>query len=187
MKHQIFLNKHIFLWSIFFLFPNTFLYTKSQNNQKKEQILAKKIDQNSDENVLDVIEEEEQLALDDERLMKEILEIISFSYTELIDLSALYFCGIVNWDKLSDQIIMICNKDFFKILKLFSWYVPAVLKNPKISHWIKFKKLGYIAICIVLFWYISKEIFQEKNQHKGIKFDGNDILMGHRQHPYLNL
>lgn len=185
MKYTVYLN-YIFMYGIFFLSHNLVLAEMDEIPKLDGQSHEGK-DKESYENKLDVSEQDEQSLLDDEKLSEEIVNIISLSYKEIIDLSALYFCGLVDWDRLYDQMITLAHKDFFKIIKLFSWYIPSILKNPKISNFIKIKKSLYVGCCIIMFWYISKEIFQKKTTSKGIKIDKDDIPLSPRQRPSINL
>lgn len=173
MKYPTYLIYYAFIVIIFFLFPQSYIYAESEEKQTTE--IESLSDKPSDE--------DEELALDDEKLMQEILEIISVSYKDIIDLSALYFCGLIDWDKLSEQMITLLHKDFFKALKLFSWYIPAILKNPKVSTFTKIKKSTYVACCIAISWYLYKEIFQGKVNQKNINIGGDSTLLDHRQHP----
>lgn len=177
---------YIFLCGIFFLSHN-FMFAEMDKAPKADTELHENKDEGHDENKLETPEEDEQLLLDDEKLSEEIFDIILLSYKEVIDLSALYFCGLVDWDRLYNQMITLAHKDFFKIIKLFSWYIPAIIKNPKVSNFIKIKKSLYVACCIIMFWYISKEIFQGQASRKGIRIDNDDISLSPRQRPSINL
>jgi hypothetical protein len=185
MKYAVYLN-YIFICGIFFLSHNL-VFAEIDETSKVDTASHENKDTESHPSNLDASEEDEQLLLDDEKLSEEIFDIILLSYKEIIDLSALYFCGLVNWDKLYDQIITLAHKDFFKIIKLFSWYIPAILKNPKISNFIKIKKSVYVACCILMFWYVSKEVFQGQVVRKGIRIDSDDIPFSPRQRPSTNL
>ncbi len=185
MKYTIYLN-YIFICGIF-ISSHNHIFAEKDETPKIDTVHHEDKDKEPDENKLDTLEHDEQFLLDDEKLSEEIFNIISVSYKEIIDLSALYFCGLIDSDKLYDQMITLAHKDFFKIIKLFSWYIPSILKNPKISNFIKIKKSLYVGCCIIMFWYISKEIFQKKGVSRGIKIDHNDELLSPRQRPCTNL
>jgi hypothetical protein len=185
MKYTVYLN-YIFIYGVLFL-PHNLVLAAMDEVSKIDAPSHENKDKEPEKNASGASKEDEQLLLEDEKLSEEILNIISFSYKEVIDLSALYFCGLIDSDKLYDQIITLAHKDFFKIIKLFSWYIPSILKNPKISKFVKFKKSLYVGCCILTFWYVSKEVFQGKVVRKGIKIDPDEVELSPRQRPSINL
>jgi len=178
---------YIFIAAILFIVPETFVKAEFEEITREKN----KEEQSSDNESFrqDSLQEEddEQLLLDDEKLKQEIFDIILISYKDIIDLSALYFCGLIDSDKLCDQVKTLLHKDLFKVLKLFSWYIPAVIKNKKVSTSIKIKKSIGIAALLVLFWYSSKEVLHTNRLNKGFDFDTDDIPISPRQRPSRNL
>lgn len=181
MKHT---SSYLFIVSFFLLLSHSFyIHVKETEESNSDVVNFENIDQQDSHDLKDT---EEYLDLE-EKLKDEILEIFTTSYKDIIDLSALYFCGLVDYNKLYYQITALLHKDFFKILKLFSWYIPAILKNKNIPMCVKIKKSVYVASCIIAFWYISKEVFQDKSDSqckivtKGLIFDHDEISFGPRQ------
>ena len=116
MKYGIYLN-YILVCGIFFL-SHSCIFTEMDEIPVQDAESYENKDTESDENKPEV-EQDAQLILDDEKLSEEIISIIASSYKEIIDVSALYFCGLIGWDKLYDQIVTLSYKDFFKVIKLF--------------------------------------------------------------------
>jgi len=179
-------NLYIFIAAIFFILPETFVKAEVAEIKREKKEEGQSSDLQS-YNQGSLQEEDEQLLLDDEKLKQEVFDIILISYKDIIDLSALYFCGLIDSDKLYSQVKTLLHKDLFKVLKLFSWYIPAIIKNKKISTCIKIKKSIYIAAFLVLFWYSSKEISHTDRSSKGFDFDTDDLSIRPRQRPSRNL
>ncbi|MBI2344501.1 hypothetical protein HYV10_00315 [Candidatus Dependentiae bacterium] len=179
MKYQGYLNYSACVVGIIFLMTNDFIYSDMQ----ADRCINKQVAITDQE----ILEKDYSLDLDDEKLVQEIFEIFSGSYKDIIDLTALYFCGLVDSDKLYGQIITSLHKDFFKVLKLFSWYIPAIFKNKNISTFIKIKKSIYVACCIIIFWYGSKEILYAKMPAKELKLEIDTELFNRRNRPKLDL
>jgi len=125
------------------------------------------------ESVFDIKEQEaaqkiyddkvDQLDEYDEALLQEISTIFSSSYKNVIDVAALYFCGLsVDQNKLYEQIFIQISKDIFNVIKLFAKYVPAMLKSTKLTTKEKVKKSCYVVSATVVLWYMCTEILSNK-------------------------
>jgi hypothetical protein len=106
---------------------------------------------------------------DDEKLFQEILDVVSSSYKNMVDIAALYFCGFsLDQGKLYEQIFIQLGKDMFSVIRLFAWYIPVMLKNPKLKTKEKLKKSFYIISTTVAFWYISSEHLFKKVKNSSL-------------------
>ncbi len=92
---------------------------------------------------------------EDERLIADILVVMTRLYTGLIDVSALYFSGIIlDQDQLLERVMFEIGKESFQIVKLLALYGPRMLQNPKITLTEKLKKTTYIVSFLVVCWAI---------------------------------
>jgi len=113
---------------------------------------------------------------DDEQLIAEIWSIGAMLYKNMIDMSALYFSGIlIDSNQLYDRMMFDVGKNLFQVVKLLAWYGPKMLQNPNISWKIKAKKTGYMVSFIVLFWLWSQEVSKQKKRNKGYRSDSYDM------------
>lgn len=100
---------------------------------------------------------------DDEQLMAEIWDIGATLYKNAIDMSALYFSGILlDSNQLYDRMMFDLSKNLFQVVKLLAWYGPKMMKNPHISWKIKAKKTAYMVSFLIVFWIWSQEMVQQK-------------------------
>ena len=53
----------------------------------------------------------------------------------------------------------------FHLIKLFAWYVPVMLKNPKLKKKEKLKKSFYVVTATAIFSYIISEFLNKNNQN----------------------
>jgi|GEM_PF-1299543 len=96
---------------------------------------------------------EDEFGSEDEQLVADILKVVARLYKGMIDVSALYFSGmIVNQEQLFQQVLFEVGKECFEIIKLLAQYGPRMLHSPKISWVDKTKKTMYILSFLVVFW-----------------------------------
>jgi hypothetical protein len=183
------MEKYIAVIHMFVLFFSMqTLICDSSDYSKTEPIVSQAANDNNDE-----------LDKDDEKLFQEILNILSSTYKNMIDIAALYFCGFsVDQNKLYEQIIIHVSKDIFNVIKLFAWYIPVMLKNPKLKTKEKLKKSCYVVSATVAFWYICTEILPNKSKNNclgmtrslDLKFDdiptSNEEILKPRNRPKID-
>ena len=105
----------------------------------------------------------DEIDTDDEKLLQEILEVLSSSYKNMVDIAALYFCGLsLDQGRLYEQVFIQLSRDMFNVVRLFAWYIPVMLKNSKLKTKEKFKKSFYFIAVTAAFWYISSELLSKK-------------------------
>lgn len=137
------------------------LINSQQNNEKQNSYTIPKVQNETKETIKNELED--TFDKDDEKLIEEILQILSSTYKSAVDIAALYFCGFsVDQNKLFDQIIVNISKDIFNIIKLFAWYVPVMLKNPKLKTKEKLKKASYVVGSTIVLWCICSELLSKK-------------------------
>jgi hypothetical protein len=128
------------------------IFCDQQIDQRLEQVVDQQAQSNADD-----------IDQDDEKLLEEILDVLSSSYKNIVDIAALYFCGLsLDRDKLYEQIFILLSRDMLNVVKIFASYVPAMLKNPKLKTKDKFKKSIYVIASTMIFWYISSELLSKK-------------------------
>lgn len=127
-----------------------------------------------------VAQEEFDQDKDDEQLMIEIWGVGAMMYKTIIDMSALYFSGILlDTSQLYDRVMFDFGKNLFHVVKLLASYGPKMLQNPHLSWKIKLKKTGYMVSFLVVFLIWSQEIAKHKKRQNNIHADMYD-LSSHR-------
>lgn len=122
-----------------------------------------------------IMDEHQDYDEDDERLIKEIWSTGTMIYKNIIDMSALYFSGILlDTNQLYDRIMFDCGKNLFHILRLLANYAPKMLQNKKLSWRVKAQKTGYIVSFLFVFYIWSQKVTQQKESKRGIDVDMYD-------------
>ena len=123
-----------------------------------------------------IAQEEYDQDKDDEQLMIEIWGIGAMIYKNIIDMSALYFSGILlDTNQLYDRMMFDFGKNLFHVVKLLASYGPKMLKNPHISWKIKLKKTGCMVSFLVVFWIWSQEIAKQKQRRNNSQAEMYDM------------
>jgi len=92
---------------------------------------------------------------EDDQLVADIITVVTRLYKGMIDVSALYFSGIiVDNDQLLERVLLEVGKECFQIVKLLALYGPRMLQSPKLTWVDKTKKTMYIFSFLVVFWVI---------------------------------
>lgn len=92
---------------------------------------------------------------EDEQLIADIVTVVTRLYKGMIDVSALYFSGIiVDHDQLLERVLLEVGKECFQIVKLLALYGPRMLQSSKLTLVEKAKKTMYIFSFLVVFWVI---------------------------------
>lgn len=106
---------------------------------------------------------EQELRQEDEELLTEIMDVAAVLYKDLIDISALYFSGIiVDERQLWERIFMSFSKESLRVVKLLAQYGPKMLQNPKLPLREKAKKTTYIVSFVTALWIIM--IYERSGQ-----------------------
>ena len=101
----------------------------------------------------------ERVCPEDEELMKEIWHSCGLLYKSLIDISGLYFSGlIVDTNQLYHRMFFECGKHLFQVMRVLAVYGPRMLQNPDIPWQTKLKKTAALASVFVVFWIWSQEV-----------------------------
>jgi hypothetical protein len=116
---------------------------------------------------------------DDNKMIAEIISLGINLYTDVIDISALYFSGIVvDTNQIYEHLMLKVGKDLFHVVKLLAAYWPKMLQNPHIKWTEKLKKTVYISTVLVAFWLWAKEGSNNASRKKTTDSDLSSHSLG---------